>query len=129
MEGSNTFRVRVPAFLGKTPAPIWVDVGLSDETFPDSALETLPPLLPGLGLSHVSINCYPKEAVIAEKYHAMVSWGEESSRLKDYYDIWLLAGMFEFEGRVLQKSIEKTFGKRMTEIQVPDELVSECLIL
>jgi len=34
---------------------------------------------------------YPWESVIAEKFEAMIRLGEINSRMKDFYDIWLLS--------------------------------------
>jgi len=59
---------------------------------------------------------YPKETVVAEKFHAMVRHAELNSRMKDYYDLWLIAETFEFTGTAVQKAIESTFKKRDTEI-------------
>jgi hypothetical protein len=47
---------------------------------------------------------YPKESVVAEKFHTMIRHGDLSSRMKDYYDLWLIAETFEFDGASLQKA-------------------------
>jgi hypothetical protein len=57
---------------------------------------------------------YPKEAVIAEKLHALTDRGILNSRLKDYYDMWVLAKTNDFEGGVLSQAIFSTFRRRAT---------------
>ena len=52
---------------------------------------------------------YPKEAVIAEKVQALTDLGLLNSRLKDYFDIWLLSRLYDFQGSVLVEAIEATF--------------------
>lgn len=44
----------------------------------------------------------------------MVKLGLANSRMKDFFDIWLLSGLFSFEGRILRKALENTFGRRRT---------------
>jgi hypothetical protein len=64
-------------------------------------------------------SCYstmPWRTVIAEKFEAMVKLGPLNSRMKDFYDIWLLARHFDFEGATLAESIAKTFANRGTTI-------------
>lgn len=56
--------------------------------------------------------------MVAEKYQAMVFLGSLNSRMKDFYDLWLLARQFDFDGSVLAKSIASTFRNRKTVIDV-----------
>jgi hypothetical protein len=44
----------------------------------------------------------------------MVKLGMLNSRLKDFYDVWLLARQFDFDGPTLASAIEKTFAHRGT---------------
>ena len=67
---------------------------------------------------HVRVKGYPKESVVAEKLHAMVRHAELNSRMKDYYDLWLISEAFDFDGQSLQKAIETTFKKRDTELLI-----------
>jgi len=48
----------------------------------------------------------------------MVKLGVLNSRMKDFYDIWLLSRMFDFRGETLAKAIEKTIENRNTPITV-----------
>jgi hypothetical protein len=59
---------------------------------------------------------YPKETVIAEKFHVMINRGLINSRMKDFYDIWLLSNQFDFDSHNLNKAIQGTFKKRKTTI-------------
>lgn len=54
--------------------------------------------------------------MIAEKFHAMVKLGLLNSRMNDFFDVWLLARQFDFEGRVLAKAISTTFERRHTDV-------------
>ena len=62
------------------------------------------------------LRVYPRETVVAEKYQAMVMLGIANSRMKDFYDLWVLARRFEFSGPVLCAAIRSTFDRRMTPL-------------
>lgn len=59
---------------------------------------------------------YPPETVIAEKFQAMVHLGLANSRLKDFYNIWVLARTYEFKDDRLARAINATFDRRKTDI-------------
>jgi len=58
------------------------------------------------------------ESSIAEKFQTMVKLGILNSRMKDFYDIWLLSRIFDFEGKILAEAINKTFANRNTPVIV-----------
>jgi hypothetical protein len=55
---------------------------------------------------------------VAEKFHAMVYLRTLNSRMKDFYDVWLLASQFTFDGALLAKAVAATFANRETAIDV-----------
>ena len=59
---------------------------------------------------------YPPESVVAEKLHALVFLGSVNSRMKDFYDLWVLAQQFDFDGLKLQQAIIYTFQRRNTAL-------------
>ena len=107
-------RVKIIALLGRSRIPVQIDIGFSDEIGSSAETVNYPNLLPEL--KQVRLKSYPKELVAAEKFHAMVRHAELNSRMKDYYDLWLLSETFEFEGISVRAAIESTFKKRDTEI-------------
>jgi hypothetical protein len=62
------------------------------------------------------IRSYSRESTIAEKFEAMVKLGIMNSRMKDFWDIWLLSRRFNFDGKTLAEAIVKTFSTRHTVI-------------
>jgi hypothetical protein len=58
---------------------------------------------------------------------AMVKLGELNSRMKDFFDLWLLSGAFDFEGVQLGDAIGKTFDRRRTTLfdDIPIALTEE----
>jgi len=59
---------------------------------------------------------------LAEKYETIVSKGIENSRLRDYYDIWLLSTSHSHSGSDLAAAITATFAHRETVL--PSEVAS-----
>jgi hypothetical protein len=66
------------------------------------------------------ILAYPPETVIAEKFEAMVRFGEADSRLKDFNDIWAIMNTFEFDMATLVQAVLGTFKRR--EIAIPKDM-------
>ncbi|MDP1779092.1 MAG: nucleotidyl transferase AbiEii/AbiGii toxin family protein, partial [Anaerolineales bacterium] len=109
-------RAKLSAHLGRSKIPIQIDIGFSDEVASKAESVDYPNILPDL--KQVRMKGYPKESVVAEKFHAMVRHAELNSRMKDYYDLWLISEAFDFDGQSLQKAIETTFKKRDTELPI-----------
>ena len=87
-------------------------------------MEEIPTLL---DLPAPRLRVYPRETVVAEKLEAMVQLGLANSRMKDFFDLFLLARLFEFEGQLLVQAIRATFNRRGTLLptRIPTALTSE----
>lgn len=114
-------RLRTTAALAGARIPITVDVGFGDAVEPGVEDIDLPVLL---DMPSPHLRAYPPETVIAEKFHAMVVLGRANSRMKDYYDVWMLTSAFEIDPERLRRAITATFERRRTKIpvEVPDGL-------
>ncbi len=106
-------RVVVRIALGAMLIPLQVDVGFGDHIVPEPRPSEFPALLAEHG---PVIRLYSPETVIAEKFNAMVLLGMANSRMKDYFDIWMLSRHFTIEGTVLREAIRQTFTKRQTAL-------------
>ena len=71
------------------------------------------------------IKCYPVETVIAEKFEAMVKLELLNSRMKDFYDIWLLSRQHDFEMDRLLGACRNTFDQRGTSCSLDNPLFGE----
>jgi predicted nucleotidyltransferase component of viral defense system len=106
-------RLRTTAALAGARIPIVVDIGFGDAIEPGAEDIDLPVLL---DMPLPRLRAYPQETVIAEKLHAMVVLGLANSRMKDYYDVWMLQRGFEINEGRLQRAIEATFARRRTSV-------------
>ena len=114
-------RLRTTAALAGARIPITVDIGFGDAVEPGVDDIDLPVLL---DMPSPHLRAYPLETVIAEKFHAMVHLGRANSRMKDYYDVWMLTSAFEIDHERLHRAITATFARRITLVptKVPDGL-------
>jgi hypothetical protein len=103
------FRVNLHAFLDGARIPFQVDIGFGDPVVPEPVEADYPELL-DVGAPRVRV--YPRETVVAEKLHAMAFHGVANTRYKDFFDVWLLAARFTFEGQTLAAAIATTFARR-----------------
>lgn len=62
------------------------------------------------------MRAYPAATVVAEKFHAMTLLGLDNSRMKDFYDISMIASRFEIEPGLLARAIAATFERRRTPV-------------
>ena len=117
-------RVRTTATIAGARVPIQVDVGFGDAVTP-APVEIDYPTLLGNPAPHLL--AYPVETVVAEKFEALTTLGIANSRLKDFYDLWLIAQTFEFRQRGLIEAVRRTFDRRGTvaPLDVPVGLSDE----
>jgi hypothetical protein len=104
-------RVRTTATIAGARIPIQVDIGFGDVITP-APVEIDYPALLDAPAPH--LRAYPVETVVAEKFEALVTLGIANSRLKDFYDLWLIAQTFEFRQSVLVDAVRRTFERRGT---------------
>lgn len=116
-------RIRTIAEIGGAQVPVSVDIGFGDATEPGAEDLNFPVML---DMPAPKLRGYARETVIAEKFQAMVALGHANTRLKDYYDIWILSQVFTFENGRLPQAIAATFARRGTPIplDLPDALTS-----
>lgn len=117
-------RIGLRVRLGNARLDLQIDVGFGDAVTPEPAEIDFPTLLDS---SSPRIRAYPCETVIAEKFQALVAFGMVISRMKDFYDIWMLSKQFPFDGVSLSSAIATTFEHRGTAIPegVPTALTDE----
>ncbi|MBV8548674.1 MAG: nucleotidyl transferase AbiEii/AbiGii toxin family protein [Alphaproteobacteria bacterium] len=106
-------RLTTTAQLGGARVPVRIDIGFGDAVTPGPVLADYPALL---DLPRPRLRIYPRETVVAEKCEAMVSLGLTNSRLKDFYDVAVLATTFAFEGPQLGEALAATFRRRGTPL-------------
>lgn len=117
-------RIRTAASIAGARIPVQVDVGAGDAITP-APIEIDYPTLLDFPAPH--LRAYSVETVIAEKLEALVVLGMANSRLKDYYDLYLISQTFTLEQRSLVEAVRQTFERRGTAVpeDIPAGLTDE----
>lgn len=105
------------SFMGrieKVRIPFSVDVGIDDVIVPEPVKRTIVTRLPDFEAPEVFT--YSLESTIAEKFDAILLRMAGTSRMKDFYDIYYLSGIFDFKGKVLEEAMSSTLDHRSREL-------------
>ena len=106
-------RVRFQGSLGTARVSMQIDVGFGDAVVPGPVTADYPTIL---DLPAPRIRGYTRESVVAEKFHTMVKKGLLNSRMRDFFDVWVLSRQFDFEGQVLAAAVRETFARRGLDV-------------
>lgn len=103
-------RVSMVALLGNARTAIQVDIGYGDAVTPAPETAIYPVLLEDFPAPQLRV--YPRYTVVAEKVETIATLGIANSRMKDYFDLWVLRQQGEFDTEVLRLAIAATFARR-----------------
>ncbi len=113
----NTYggtRITLVARIGSARCALQIDVCFGDAVTPGPQTVTYPTLLADFHAP--TLRVYPVYTVIAEKYQAMVMLGQANSRMKDFFDLAVIARRTELDGATLAAAIAATFTRRQTAL-------------
>jgi len=110
-------RIRLHGFLNNARIPVQIDVGFGDVVTPAPKEIEYPTIL---DLPAPKLRAYHPATVVAEKVNAMVVHGFMNSRMKDFYDLYILLNHMNLDDDLLIKAIRATFDKR--KIALPEQL-------
>jgi hypothetical protein len=116
-EAYEGIRVLLEARLANARIPLQIDVGFGDVITPEPMEVEYPATL---AFPKAKMRAHPKETAVAEKFEALIKLGMANSRMKAFYDLWVMAGSFEFSGAVLAEALSATLrdGRRSCQRRV-----------
>ena len=123
-EGKNVRRYSIKSLIsGRTFEDFHIDVGVGDPIFANIEYLTTSDILTFAGIEPISIPCYPISQQIAEKIHAYTKprGTGDSTRVKDFVDLLVLAGLSSLNKEELVSSIQVTFTHSNTH-SIPEKL-------
>jgi hypothetical protein len=106
-------RVTFLVTLQNARVSMQIDMGFGDVVTPAAAPTTYPVLL---DFAAPQLLGYPRETVVTEKFEAMTKLGLLNSRMKDFFDLWVLRQRFDFDGIALATAVRRTFANRGTAV-------------
>ena len=101
-----------------------MDIGIGDAVIPEPGWIDYPSVI---GFPPARLRAYRPETTIAEKVHALVVLGSKNSRMRDFYDLDVLARSMSFDRRSLATALQATFDRRGTPVpsNLPHGLTQE----
>ena len=112
--GYGGVRIALQAKLDGARIALQVDIGFGDAVTPAPVAISYPVLLEDFPAPQ--LRAYPKYTVVAEKFHALCLLGMANTRMKDYFDLWMLLGESALDPTKLRGAIEATFARRKTAL-------------
>nr|WP_240373955.1 nucleotidyl transferase AbiEii/AbiGii toxin family protein [Bacillus piscicola] len=113
------FRVSIEAVMDNARVPIKVDITTGDEITPKEVIYTFDLLLENRS---IDILAYNIETVIAEKIETILTRNITNTRMRDFYDIYILVKLqgYRIERELLGEAVRKTAEKRGSVSVLPD---------
>jgi predicted nucleotidyltransferase component of viral defense system len=107
-------RVTLIGTIDGAKCTVQIDVGYGDAVTPAPEIATYPVMLKDMPAPELRV--YPQYTVIAEKFEAIVSLGMANSRMKDYFDLWVLLRNATLDSAILEQAVQATFKRRGTAL-------------
>lgn len=107
-------RVMLLGVIDGARCQIQVDIGFGYAVTPGPEDAVYPVMLAEFAAP--KLRAYPRYTVVAEKFEAMSTLGIANSRMKDYFDLWILARHTDFDGDILRQAVQATFDRRKTAL-------------
>ena len=111
-------RVVITGELAKARCKTQIDIGFGDAVTPGPVQSEYPVLLKDFPAPR--LRTYPVYTVISEKLHAIALLGMTNSRVKDYFDLWVMLDRESLNMNTLAQAISATFTRR--GMTVPTDL-------
>ncbi len=122
-KGYHGLNASFMAELFTAKLPVHIDFGFNDSIFPKPVKLQYPVLL---DFPKPELKGYTPQTVIAEKFESILRFGLTNTRMKDFYDIWLLIGQFSLNKKELMTIIQKVLKNRKTIIRgIPKPFTEE----
>jgi len=118
--GYGGVRIDLLAKLDGARLALQVDIGFGDAVTPAPESVSYPVLLEDLPAPQ--LRAYPKYTVVAEKFHAVCLLGMANTRMKDYFDLWVLLTEGALQAAELRRAVDATFARR--QLAMPTALPS-----
>ena len=110
--------ITLQALFGATKTVIRMDLGFGDHVEPIEYLMNLTSTSKGpLFESKISLHCYPKEFIFAEKLETVVFRGESNTRMKDFHDLYSLIRLDVLDSELTKRAVHLVFHHRKTSIK------------
>ena len=116
-------RISMTANIGSYRQNLTFDIGFGDVIVPRPQELEYPTLFDAM--EEPDILAYSLETLVAEKFQTMIDRGRFNSRMKDYFDLYRIFSVHQFDDTLLSDAIKATFENRGTEFVEGHDFFSE----
>ncbi|MCD7785772.1 MAG: nucleotidyl transferase AbiEii/AbiGii toxin family protein [Oscillospiraceae bacterium] len=103
-------RVKLIGRISNVRVPFSIDIGIDDVIVPEPVPRKITTRLDGFEAPE--IYTYSLESTIAEKLDIILDRMENTTRMKDFFDIYYISSIFDFDGTTLCTAINSTLIHR-----------------
>jgi len=111
------YRVSIDAKLDKTRQTLKVDITAGDYVTPREIEYKFKLMFED---REISVFAYNVETVLAEKIETTITRGIANTRMRDFYDIYILTSVQPYDAGIFKAALQKTIEKRETAEQMSD---------
>ncbi len=98
--------INLMARIKNVMIPFSIDIGVNDIIVPDAVKRKISTRLPDF--IEPNVLTYSLESALAEKSDAILKRMTATSRMKDFYDLYYIPFLYDFDGRKLQEAFAET---------------------
>jgi hypothetical protein len=77
----------------------------------------------------ISIMAYNVETVLAEKFETIITRGVTNTRMRDFYDVYILTNTNTFDTNIFKAALDRTAEKRHTALQMSGAIEDTIIII
>lgn len=108
--GYNGARVLLQGEIAGAKCKTQIDIGYGDAVTPEPVPSVYPVMIDEFPAP--TLRTYPVYTVVAEKLHAIYLLGMTNSRMKDYFDLYILLENEQLDSHILAEAFAATFQRR-----------------
>jgi len=105
-------RIKLMGYIAEAECRVQIDIGYDDALTLEPELADYPTILDEMPAPQLRV--YPVYTVVAEKLEAITSLGMANTRMKDYFDLWVILQRLELDHQLLTEAFEATLKRRGT---------------
>jgi predicted nucleotidyltransferase component of viral defense system len=109
------FRVSIGAVLDRTEQTLKIDITTGDAITPKEMAYRFKLMFENRS---ISILAYNLETILAEKFETAIARGVTNTRMRDFYDMYILTTTQPFQPETFRAALQKTAGRRGTVDQM-----------
>jgi hypothetical protein len=107
-------RLTLTGVIENAKCPVQVDIGFGDAVTPAPELAIYPVMFDDMPAP--SLRVYPRYTVVAEKLEAIITLGMANTRMKDYFDLWVILRDTPLDQKILSQAVVATLTNRGTKM-------------